>query len=301
LTKDVFGISGELHLRHQLGLEQLVHLGVDAHRRQQVRVEPHAYHRSGAQCTLRGWLEPVDSGGDGRLQRAGHADLTGLLPALVGATLAHQHAAFGEVPHDLLGEEGIARGTLGDGGRQFGYGRIRSQQCGRQRSRFGTAQRGERQRLRAGNARQRSLELGPVGEQKHRLGLRHHRHEVGEHRVADIVDPVHVLDDVDSGRRPGDGRGLHQRGQPAPPGVGVDSRQRPVVVANSEEIVHKHQILFIGAVEPRSELLTCSGGIQAGEPENGAEELARGVERNVSGVRFTEGPEDVGATAGCGD
>jgi len=48
--------------------------------------------------------QPVDAGGDGRLQRWRHPDLGDIRAAGVAAALAFEHAAFGELANDLLGE-----------------------------------------------------------------------------------------------------------------------------------------------------------------------------------------------------
>ena len=58
---------------------------------------------------------------------------------------------------------------------------------------FRIVQRRKGNRLRAGSLGQPTRVLGAVGDQHHRRGLRDHRQEVGQHRFADLVDPLRRL------------------------------------------------------------------------------------------------------------
>ena len=64
--------------------------------------------------------------------------------------------------------------------------------------------------------------FGAVGEQHQRGRLRDHRKEVGQHRLADLIDPMGVLNDIDRRGFAGQRRGIHQRGQPPPTSIGID-------------------------------------------------------------------------------
>ena len=54
-----------------------------------------------------------------------------------------------------------------------------------------------------GTRAQRTLILGSVGDQHQQGRLRNHREEVGQHRLADLVDPMRILDDIDGWRTRG--------------------------------------------------------------------------------------------------
>ena len=73
--------------------------------------------------------------------------------------------------------------------------------------------------------RQRPPVLGAEGDQHHRRDVRDDGEEVGEHRLAHLVDPVHILDEVERRFGAGQRRGVDQCGQPAPPGIRVDFGQ----------------------------------------------------------------------------
>ena len=86
----------------------------------------------------------------------------------------------------------------------------------------------------------------PVGHQHQRGGLRDHREEVGEHRLADLVDPVRILDDVDRRCFPGQGGGVDQSGQPPPPGIRIDLGQLDVGVGDAQQVLEQQQVLGVG-------------------------------------------------------
>ena len=94
--------------------DQLVDNRIDLQAGQQIAVEAGADDRRGGERVFGRRAEPVDAGGDGRLQRGRHADLGHVDVAGVAAALADKHAAFGEVTGDLLGEERVTGRAPGD-------------------------------------------------------------------------------------------------------------------------------------------------------------------------------------------
>jgi len=101
---------------------------INPERFEQASVEPRADHRRCAQCALGFRVEAVDAGGDGRLQRGWHADLSSLRRRNVCARLAAQHTALGQVAHHLLGEKRVTGGPLGDLLAQPSHRRVRPEQ-----------------------------------------------------------------------------------------------------------------------------------------------------------------------------
>ena len=64
-----------------------------------------------------------------------------------------------------------------------------------------------------------------VREQHQRGRLRDHREELGQHRLADLIDPMGVLNDIDRRGFTRQRRGIHQCGQPPPTRIRIDPRQ----------------------------------------------------------------------------
>ena len=78
------------------------------------------------------------------------------------------------------------------------------------------------------------------------MGSRDHRQEVGQHRLADRVDPMRVLDDEKSRFGARQRGGVDQRGQLAPPRIGIDLRRRYLGVGDAQQIVEEQQVLRVG-------------------------------------------------------
>ena len=164
----------------------------------------------------------------------------------VATALAGQHPALHQLAHHLLGEERVPGGPLGDDRRQLADRGIRTQQLTQQRRGVRITQWGKRYRLGAVHPRQRSLVLGAGGDQHHRRGARNDGEEVGQHRLADRIDPVRILDDEQRRFGARQRRGVDQCGQPAPPRIRVDLGQRHVGVGDAEQIIEQQQILRVG-------------------------------------------------------
>ena len=183
--------------------------------------------------------EPVDARLDGRLHRGRHRDVGDIRPTDVAAALAGQHPALGQLAHHLLGEKRVPGGPLDDDRGQLADRGIRPQQLTQQRRGVRITQWAKRYRLRAMSPRQHSFVFGARGDQHHRRGARNHGEEVGDHRLADRIDPVHILDDEQ--RRFGARQRccVHQRGQPAPPRIGVDLGQGHAGVGDAQQIIEQ--------------------------------------------------------------
>ena len=78
--------------------------------------------------------------------------------------------------------------------------------------------------------------------QRERVGLRYNREKFGKQPFARRVDPVCILDDVDGGFLTSRHRRIHQRGKPAPSGLGSDIGQRVDGITNSEFVLQEHQV-----------------------------------------------------------
>ena len=177
---------------------------------------------------------------------AGTLDVGDIRATDVAAALAGQYPALGQLAHHLLGEERVPGGPLGDDRRQLADRGIGPQQLTQQRRGVRITQWAKRYRLRAGHPRQRSLVFGAGGDQHHRRGARNDGQEVGQHRLADRIDPVRILDDEQ--RRFGARQRcrVDQCGQPAPPRIRVDLGQRHIGVGDAEQIIEQQQILRVG-------------------------------------------------------
>ena len=102
--------------------------------------------------------------------------------------------------------------------------RVAAEQFGDQRCGLRIIKRCKRNRLRTGQPREFPAIFGPVGGDHQRRGLGDDRDEVSEHRVADVVDPVRVLDDVDGGCGAGQRGRVDQAGEASSSRVRVDRR-----------------------------------------------------------------------------
>ena len=196
MVEGVLRVRGEPHLIDELRIEQLVERRVDAERGEQVGSEAGTDDRRRVQCPLGRGGQPVDASLDGRLHRRRHRDVGDIRATDIAAVLAGQHAALGQLAHHLLGEERVPGGPLGDDHRQVADRGIRPQQLTQQCRGVRIIQWGKGYRLGAMHPRQVARVFGARGDQHHQLGLRDHGEEVGQHRLADRIDPVDVLDDV---------------------------------------------------------------------------------------------------------
>jgi len=82
--------------------------------------------------------------------------------------------------------------------------------------------------------RQRTLIFGAIGDQHHRRRARNHGEEIGQHRLADGIDPVRILDDEHRRFGARQRHRIDECGQPAPPRIRVDLGQRHIRVPNAD-------------------------------------------------------------------
>ena len=145
------------------------------------------------------WLrvEPVDARGDRRLQRGRHTHLRslrsrGMRPLPRAAPRARPGRA--RSPRRRTDYRRPARRSSVPlrrprDPRPSSY---RNQRCG-----FRIAQRPSAIVCAAMHPRQCAFILGAGGDQHQRRRLRDHGEELGQHRLADLIDPMGVLDDID--------------------------------------------------------------------------------------------------------
>ncbi len=77
--------------------------------------------------------------------------------------------------------------------------------------------------------------------------------EIGQHGVADVVDPVGVFDDVDGGSGAGQRGGVDQAGEAAPSRVGVDFGCSRLGVSDAEQVVEQQQVVGGRAIQSRTD------------------------------------------------
>src|SRR5215475_5841842 len=114
MPKRIFGVRGESHLVDELRCYQLVDGRPDLQAFQQVTVEAGTDNRRGGERVFGRRAEPVDTGGNGRLQGGRHADVGHIGATDIVAALTDEHTALGEVAGDLLREERVAGSARGD-------------------------------------------------------------------------------------------------------------------------------------------------------------------------------------------
>jgi hypothetical protein len=112
------------------------------------------------------------------------------------AALPVEHATLGQFAHDLLGEKRVTGGPLGDLLAQLANRGVVAEQLGDQCCGLRIAQRPKGDALSTGHPAQRVPIFGAVADQHQRARLRDHRQKVRKHGFADLVDPVHVLNDI---------------------------------------------------------------------------------------------------------
>ncbi len=158
----VFGPRAERGLVDELCRNEIAQGCLDPESLQHVWREPRPDDRRSVQRALGGGVEAVDAGGDHRLQRAGHMDVADRINAQIAAATAYQHVALAQVPHDLLGEEGIPGRTLRDELGKLGDRSVLAQKFGAQRQHLRFIQRLECNRLRARCMSKRTSVFGPI-------------------------------------------------------------------------------------------------------------------------------------------
>ena len=143
---------------------------------------------------------------------------------------------------------------------------IRTQQLTDQRRGIRSTQGGQSDRLRAVHPRQRSLILGARSNQHHRRGAPNDGEKIGDHRRADRIDPLRILDDVKRRLGARQRRGVDQRGHPAPPRIRIDLGQRHIGVGDAQQIIKQQQIMLIAVGKLRPQLNAGGRDIEVSDP-----------------------------------
>ena len=127
--------------------------------------------------------------------------------------------------------------------------------------------------------------------------------KVGQHRVADLVDPVQVLNDIDRRGLAGQRRGIDQRSQPPPPRIRIDLGQLHLGISDAHQVIEEHHVLRVGIGDFGPHLDPGSRGVQITHPGGCTQQPRHDVKRDVTGVRFAEGSEhlDTPGRCHCGD
>ena len=136
------------------------------------------------------------------------------------------------------------------------------EQLGNQCCSFRITQRRKGDALSTGHPAQRPSIFGAVGDQHQRGRLRDHREELGQHRLADLIDPVRVLNDIDRWGVAGQRGGIDQRGQPPPPGIGIDLGQLHLGIGDAQQVIEEQQVLGVCVRHPGAHSLTSGRAIQ---------------------------------------
>jgi hypothetical protein len=93
---------------------------------------------------------------------------------------------------------------------------------------------------------QRAAIFGTIGDQHQRRRLRNHHEELGQHRLADLIDPVRVFDDVERPGFPGQHGGIDQGGQPPPTRIRINPGKCHLGVRDAQQVIEEHQVLSLG-------------------------------------------------------
>ena len=120
--------------------------------------------------------------------------------------------------------------------------------------------------------------------------MRNHGEEVGQHRLADRIDPVRILDDEQrrvAARQP---RGVDQRGQPTPPRIRIDLRQRHIGVGDAEQIIQQQQILRVGTGQVSPQPGAGGVAVDVGHADGRPQQPRHRLEGNVARMRLAKGP-----------
>ena len=145
--------------------------------------------------------------------------------------------------------------------------------------------------------RQRSLILGAVGDQHQRGRLRNHGEELGQHRLADLIDPVRILNDVEPPARCGPTRRRSPARSTAADAHPDRSRAAPrpdrAMPSRSSK---QHHIL--GVCVGNLCAHPCARGLQRQDrstPVAARSSRATSMERNLTGMRLAEGRKHLDA------
>ena len=225
MAKGIHRLRRKSHLINKFGLDQRIDIEVVVQRMKQVVVESHPDDRRGIQRAFCRGLESVDASTDSSLKRGGHTHVRDVAPQLIFTGLHRQAPPArrdrGPSPRRRTGSRQRARQRLSPEPPPRG----RHPAAPRPTLRHAHHSVDARAIVCAPEIRVKApLVFRAVGDQRHRRGARNYREEVGQHRLADIVDPVRVLDDIHRRLIASERGGVDQSGQSPPAGIRFDVR-----------------------------------------------------------------------------
>jgi hypothetical protein len=130
--------------------------------------------------------------------------------------------------------------------------------------------------------------------------LANHGEYVGHHRLAALVDPMHVLHDVENRFGAGQIRRVDQGREPPPPGVRIDPGQRHRRIGDAQQVVENQEVVTIGVGKLGSKPRSRGRVVETAHPGRSAEQPRHGMERDLARVGFAICGKD-SDTAAFGD
>ena len=249
-------------------------------------------HRGALQQALLALGEPVDPRREDSVDRRRDRGVVNRAYEPVGAALTGEVARFHERAYDLLDEERVASGPLGDQGGQTVQRRVAAEQVGEQHLDRLRPQRQQRDLPVVGLVHPLSAVLGAEVDDREVARPRYNLDELSEESLGPPVDPVHVLEQVDPGLAlaAGMNQALDHLQQRPLARVRVHARRRAMRVGHGEEVEYQRQALserLIEQQQPPGDLLTrLLVRVVLCHPEVAAHHLQDGKERDRAAVRL---------------
>ena len=135
-----------------------------------------------------------------------------------------------------------------------------------------------------GHPAQRAAIFGAIGDQHQRRCLRDHRDELGDHRLADLINPVRVLDHIDRRFGAGQRRGIDQRRQPPPPGIRIDLRQLHLGIGEAQQVMQQQHVLGVGVGNAVAHSIASGLPVKPLDAGGRAQQPRDGMEGDLVGV-----------------
>ena len=95
---------------------------------------------------------------------------------------------------------------------------------------------------------------------------------------------MRVLDDIDRWDLAGQRGGIDQRGQPPPPGIGIDRRKSNLGIGDAQQVIEEQHVLGVGIRDPRAHSVTSGRAVQIAHADGCPQQPRHDVEGNVGGV-----------------
>ncbi len=90
-----------------------------------------------------------------------------------------------------------------------------------------------------------------------------------------------ILNDIDCWGLAGQRGGIHQRGQPPPPGIGIDCRESDIGIGDAQQVVEEQQVLRLRVGNPRPYLCTGGWAVQIAHAAGCTQQPRHDMEGNV--------------------